>query len=630
MKQTKSALRGRKSPPKRSSRVVAVKSKSSGRFNKFHLLILVVLFAIVGAAYTFASRAATSDGSVGVYRVFQSASGEHLLTTSEVEKNALVPKAGFSSEGFGFSAWTDGNNGRKPVYRLAGPGTNGKHLLTMSVVEKDALVKGGWKLEGVAFYAYDTGGAGRIPAYRLSNKNGDHLITTSGFERDELAKGAYSNEGIAFYVSDGVNTSTPPQNKQAPSGSLDPSSCSTLVGWALDGDSLGSAVRVDAYVQGIGIASGATNVPRPDITRIFYAPGNHGYSIKIPSRWLDGKPHNADIYGININSKGALAGENAKIGHREFACDAAGKDHMPEVLAQRAAEEKAAREREAKAKADQEAAAAAAAKGTARPDLSLGSFGTHVTAFQQRLANRGFWIATDGVFGATMEHWVRAFSIEIGLGNIGVVDGRTYQAMDGAEANNWRFDPNDPLLSVLQSSTPTKPVVVNPGGGGGGNSGGGGGGNSAPATGSKCGPNITVPQCEAFGIYISKLPPSPPATPVSPQPQGACRGYNQTNGGPITQAFGISTTFSNCWNQHNTGSYPELQHIDWDEDGAPPNGQIWQRIDPVVVARAPEQAPQLGYCIVPGNYFGNSYFSNVTYAQCKSKAPYTVVIWRSN
>jgi hypothetical protein len=483
VKQTKNTSRSaQKAPIRRSSgtKVYQSKSTSSGRFSKVHLLILVVIFAIIGAVYTFASHAATGDGSIGVYRLFQTASGEHLLTTSEVEKNALVPKAGFSSDGYGFFAWADANNGRKPVFRVAGPGATGKHLLTMSVVEKDALVKGGWKLEGTGFYAYETAGTGRIPAYRVSYKNGDHLITTSGFERDDLVKAGWGNEGIAFYVSDG--SSAPAQNTHPPTGGLDPSSCSTLAGWALDGDNLGAAVRVDAYVQGIGIASGATSINRPDITRIFYAAGNHGYNITIPAKWLDGKPHGADIYAINLDSKGKTGGDNnTKIGHREFACDASGKDKMPEILAQRAAEEAAAAKKAAEAAAAAAAAAKAAqASNPGAPNwpstpgavpLGRGSTGLGVLGLQTKLGKVGFWLAADGNFGATTEYAVKAFQIEIGLPFNGIADGQTQEVLTRAVNDGWRFNPSDPLLSNIPpigsvnptptpSPTPPPPPVV--------------------------------------------------------------------------------------------------------------------------------------------------------------------------
>lgn len=459
----------------------------------------------------------------------------------------------------------------------------------MGVGERDALVKGGWKLESTAFYAYDTAGAGRLPVYRLGGANGDHMFTTSGYEKDALSAkgGGYNFDSIAFYVSNGA--SAPATNTHQPSGSLDPSSCQTLAGWALDGDNLTTTVRVDAYIQGVGIATGPTNVNRADINRGFYTSGNHGYNYTIPDKWLDGQPHFADVYGINVDSKGTVNGQNNKIGHREFACDKGGRDHMPEINARRAAEEAAAKKAAAEqaAKAAQNSAFAAAISAASQPTLSIGSTGPAVTAFQQRLANRGFWILADGNFSANTDHWVRAFSIEIGLGNTGVVDARTYGAMNAAEADNWRFNPNDPLLSVLQPATPAPPVVVNPGG------------NAQPPTGSKCGPKITVAQCEAFVIFITHVPPAaPPAPPPPPSSNkeitGDCRGYADDGG--IHEVFGIKATFGNCWNQHNNQNYPHLQHIDWKPTWQD-NREIWTRIDggsPVVVQRNP--GLEVGVC----------------------------------
>jgi hypothetical protein len=91
VKQKKPAPRAaKKATPKRSAKVSNFSSKSSGRFNKFHLLALILVFAIIGAVYTFASHAATGDGSIGVYRLFQPGSQEHMFTTSSAEKDNLA------------------------------------------------------------------------------------------------------------------------------------------------------------------------------------------------------------------------------------------------------------------------------------------------------------------------------------------------------------------------------------------------------------------------------------------------------------------------------------------------------------------------------------------------------------
>lgn len=60
---------------------------------------------------------------------------------------------------------------------------------------------------------------------------------------------------------------------------------------------------------------------------------------------------------------------------------------------------------------------------------SLGSTGTAVRASQQRLADRGWNIAVDGVFGAGTDRVVRAYQAEKSLEVDGVVGPKTWQSL---------------------------------------------------------------------------------------------------------------------------------------------------------------------------------------------------------
>ena len=130
----------------------------------------------------------TNDGG-DVFRLYNPGDGNHLYTTGEAERDALV-QAGWHDEGI---AWT-ARVGRHAVYRLYNPG-NGDHLLTTSFAEAKACVEAGWSYEGVPFMACDTG----TEIFRLYNPySGQHLYTASSAERDNLCSVGWKAEGSFF------------------------------------------------------------------------------------------------------------------------------------------------------------------------------------------------------------------------------------------------------------------------------------------------------------------------------------------------------------------------------------------------------------------------------------------------
>lgn len=139
--------------------------------------------------------------SVSMYRLYNPYTGEHLYTSSTVERQACVD-AGWRYEGVGWQAPEKG----KPVYRLYNPHvTGGDHHYTMSGYERDQLVKAGWRDEGVAWYS-----GGDVPLYRQYNPNaktGTHNYTASKQENDELVDAGWQAEGIGWYaVAEGSST----------------------------------------------------------------------------------------------------------------------------------------------------------------------------------------------------------------------------------------------------------------------------------------------------------------------------------------------------------------------------------------------------------------------------------------
>ena len=147
-----------------------------------------------------------------VYRFFETSGQTQFYTTSEVERDSVIanlPNYEYEGESF-IGAPNPGNNdvaGVTPVYRLFNTST-GVHLYTASEVERDFVVENlsNYVPEGISYYGYESQQDGTVPLYRFYNQNLDaHFYTPSIEERDEfIASPEYqpegSESGIAFYV----------------------------------------------------------------------------------------------------------------------------------------------------------------------------------------------------------------------------------------------------------------------------------------------------------------------------------------------------------------------------------------------------------------------------------------------
>lgn len=76
--------------------------------------------------------------------------------------------------------------------------------------------------------------------------------------------------------------------------------------------------------------------------------------------------------------------------------------------------------------------------------LGFGDTGDDVKQWQTRLAQRGYWIAADGIFGSLTEGITKWFQEARGVGADGLVGPQTRAAMDAAEAEGWRVGVADP------------------------------------------------------------------------------------------------------------------------------------------------------------------------------------------
>ncbi len=123
-----------------------------------------------------------------MYRLYNP-NGRHHFTMSEAERDALVEQ-GWIDEG---AAWEAPRGGVHAVYRLYDP-ASGDHLLTADYNEAHGLQDAGWAYEGVPFFA-QPGGTG-TPVYRLYDPNGnEHFYTASEDEMNALVHGGWQYEG---------------------------------------------------------------------------------------------------------------------------------------------------------------------------------------------------------------------------------------------------------------------------------------------------------------------------------------------------------------------------------------------------------------------------------------------------
>ena len=128
---------------------------------------------------------------INVYRLYNAVSREHLLTTNEVEKEALLA-GGWSDEGI---AWVAPDKAEIAVYRLYNP-TKDRHFYTADSNERNQLLANGWNDEGICWY---TNREDAKPVYRLIESTGEHLYTADKVERAHLIEVGWKEEEICCF-----------------------------------------------------------------------------------------------------------------------------------------------------------------------------------------------------------------------------------------------------------------------------------------------------------------------------------------------------------------------------------------------------------------------------------------------
>lgn len=138
---------------------------------------------------------ANAGKALPLIRMYNPASGEHILTTDGNEAATLETQHGWKREAMSGTSSAANNS---PVYRLIHPAT-GKHILSTSANEIKVLTeKMGWKTENVVFFA----GGSKIKMFRLNNPNLpaalSHFWTTDEDEYNALQEQGWIGEGVAF------------------------------------------------------------------------------------------------------------------------------------------------------------------------------------------------------------------------------------------------------------------------------------------------------------------------------------------------------------------------------------------------------------------------------------------------
>jgi hypothetical protein len=132
---------------------------------------------------------------VPVYRLTKN--GQHLYTSSAVERDLAMSQNGYTSEGIGFYGQSGLTGDTLTVFRME---RRGRYLFTSNINERFGAMQAYYRQEMSDFYVYDGNYPGTVPVYRLSNSsNGDYLYTIVPTERDAAVRQyGYRDEGVVF------------------------------------------------------------------------------------------------------------------------------------------------------------------------------------------------------------------------------------------------------------------------------------------------------------------------------------------------------------------------------------------------------------------------------------------------
>jgi hypothetical protein len=141
----------------------------------------------------------------GVYRFFNTQTGTHFYSASEIERDSIINNLdSFNFESAAFKAATEANGPTASVFRFFNTET-GTHFFTQSTVERDSVTENlpSFNLEGEAYLGYTEEVAGSTPLYRFFNtQTGTHFYTAAETEKDSIIANlpSFNFEGTAYWV----------------------------------------------------------------------------------------------------------------------------------------------------------------------------------------------------------------------------------------------------------------------------------------------------------------------------------------------------------------------------------------------------------------------------------------------
>lgn len=125
------------------------------------------------------------------------------------------------------------------------------------------------------------GKAHKIYVYALDTQSGNRVaLTRSPYDTSKIVPNPKSN--FETITSDGY-----------------------VVGWALDPTNPTSQLTIKLYIDTVNdpsVGSGVTDQLRADVNKSLSVTGNHGFKVKIPSKYRDGKSHSIYVFTLPVKT----------------------------------------------------------------------------------------------------------------------------------------------------------------------------------------------------------------------------------------------------------------------------------------------------------------------------------------
>jgi len=144
-------------------------------------------------------------GTVRLWNAHNPQYVDHFYSTNKTEVEYLMTYYNYRLEGRNGTStgyvYISRQPDTVPLYRLFALGV-GNHMYTIFPHERDLLIRRhGYTSEGIIGYIHTSEGPGRLPLYRLYNRGRhDHFYTTSSQERDGISRNGWFDEGIMGYI----------------------------------------------------------------------------------------------------------------------------------------------------------------------------------------------------------------------------------------------------------------------------------------------------------------------------------------------------------------------------------------------------------------------------------------------